>query len=518
MSKALTDKEGQRPLPPDWGPEETAPSVLREDEPSVARLVGGLGAFLIVVGAASLARALAVGVGARPPLLGVGWAFLFLVVGVGGLLFHAAFDRDIQFRRVYAAFAGLCLAVGAFLCFLPHPKIGDLFGPGFLCMALALPFFLTFHRNETEPGLRNVVELTLGVTGVVLAAVGLFGGSLRASFLLPTGLLLACLGLAYLVAFVAARGISDDLGFWGALALGAAGLLAVGAALVRSFVVGKTFFMPQGALLLVVGAVYALVSAGLWSERPVVAMMRRELGAFFYSPIAYLTLFGFTLIAWIQYWFFVQSLLPSPMGRRSPVIEPIVRDYVGSWLPIFFNLLVVPILTMRLLSEERRSGTLEVLLTAPVNETQVVLSKFFAAVIMYVVTWLPFLLFLAAIPLGGGGPFDYRPLLSFFVGLIVTGAAFCGMGLFFSSLTKNQIAAVVLTFAGMIALTAVQVARNFVTPEGGWDKVLTHLSYLEVWTNTLEGRVVLRNLLFYISMAIFWPFLTVKVLEARKWL
>jgi len=228
-------------------------------------------------------------------------------------------------------------------------------------------------------------------------------------------------------------------------------------------------------------------------------------------------LLGFSFIAWIQLWFFVESLLPNPMGRRSPVIEPIVRDYVGSWLPIFANLLLVPVLTMRLLSEEKRSGTMEVLLTAPVDETQVVLSKYFAALIMYVVAWLPFGLLLTAIPLGGGQPFDYRPLLSFFVGLLVTGAGFVGMGLFFSSLTRNQIAAVVLTFAGMIALTAVQVARGYVTSEGPWDIFLTHLSYLEVWTNTLEGKVILRNLLFYASMAVFWPFLTVKVLEARKW-
>jgi hypothetical protein len=520
MSKALTDTEGQRPRPPDWGPEETAPSVLREDAPALARTAGMAGAALVIVGGVALAINLAGGVAGRPARLGSGWAFLALCLGLAGLLFHAAFDRDVQFRRVYGVFAYLCLIVGAFLCFLPYPRIGAQFGSGFLCMGLALPFFLTFHRNETEPGLRNVIELTLGVAGVVMAVVGLFGGSLRAPFLLPTGLLLALLGLVYLIAFVSTRGVSDDLGFWGALAVGAAGLIVFLAALVRAFVAGKLFFMPQGALLMAVGVFYVLASVGLWSDRPVVVLTRRELGAFFYSPMAYLVLFGFTGVAWLQYWLFVESLLPNPMGRRSAVIEPIVRDYVGSWLPIFFNLLVVPILTMRLLSEERRSGTLEVLLTAPVNETQVVLSKFFAAVVMYVVTWLPFLLFLTAIPLGGGAPFDYRPLMSFFVGLVVTGAGFVGMGLFFSSLTSNQIAAVVLTFAGMIALTAAQVVRGlpWVTPGGNWDTFLAHLSYLEVWTNTLEGRVILRNLLFYISMAIFWPFLTVKVLEARKWL
>jgi ABC-type transport system involved in multi-copper enzyme maturation permease subunit len=216
---------------------------------------------------------------------------------------------------------------------------------------------------------------------------------------------------------------------------------------------------------------------------------------------------------------FIQMLLPDVMGRRGTVIEPIVREYVWSWIPIFANMLLVPLLTMRLLSEERRSGTLEVLLTAPVDEAQVVLSKFFAAVIMYLVAWLPFSLLLTALPLGGGPPFDYRPLLSFFVGLLVTGAGFVGMGLFFSSLTRNQIAAAVLSFAGMMGLTAVYVVRhNFVTPEGGWDVFWGHMSYLDVWTGTLEGKVIVRNLLFFLSMAILWPFLTVKVLEARKWM
>jgi hypothetical protein len=278
--------------------------------------------------------------------------------------------------------------------------------------------------------------------------------------------------------------------------------------------------MPQGVLLLGVGLLYVLVSVGLWSDRPVVVMTRRELAAFFYSPMAYFVLFGFSFIAWLQLWMFVRLVTPDEMGRRATVIEPIVREYVWSLFPILANLALVPVLTMRLLSEERRSGTLEVLLTAPVDETQVVLSKFFAAVVMYLVAWLPLGLFLTAIPLGGGPPFDYRPLLSFFVSLVLTGAGFVGMGLFFSSMTRNQIAAAVLTFAGMLGLTAVYVIRhnNFVTPEGGWDLFLGHMSYLDLWISTLEGKIILRDLLFFVSMAILFPFLTVKVLEARKWM
>lgn len=514
MSRVIQDRE-QKPLPEGWGPQETAPSVLREDEPTLPRTLGMIGAALVIFGG----MALAFNLSGRLVRVGSAWASLALCLGLGGLLFHAAFDRDVQFRRVYAVFAYLCLVVGVFLCFLPYPRMGAQFGPGFLCMSLALPFFLAFHRNETEPGLRNAVELTLGAAGVVMAAVGLFGGSLRAQFLLPTGLLLSFLGLIYLIAFVSSRRISDDLGYWGALAVGVAGLLVFLAALIRSFVPSQHYFMPQGVLLMGVGVLYVLVSVGMSSDRPVVVMTRRELAAFFYSPIAWFVLLSFSVIAWIQLLMFIQLLLPAPMSRREPVIEPIVRDYVWSLLPILANLLLVPILTMRLLSEERRSGTLEVLLTAPVDETQVVLSKFFAALVMYLVAWLPFVLFLAAIPLGGGAPFDYRPLLSFFVGLLVTGAGFIGMGLFFSSLTRNQIAAAVLSFAGVMGLTAVYVVRHsFVTADTGWDRFLGHVSYLDVWLANLEGKLVVRNLLFFLSMAVFWPFLTVKVLEARKWM
>jgi len=184
------------------------------------------------------------------------------------------------------------------------------------------------------------------------------------------------------------------------------------------------------------------------------------------------------------------------------------------------TIVAVPVLTMRLLSEEKRTGTLEVLLTAPVDETAVVVSKFLAACIMYMAMWLPFGLLLIYLRLAGGSEFDYRPLFSFTIGLAATSAAFVSMGVFFSSLTRSQIASGVLTCAGMIVLTIIFLVNSVVSsssPSSAWVTVLKHVSYIDVWIDTLDGRLLPRQLLFFLSMTVIWLFGSIKVLEARKW-
>jgi ABC-2 type transport system permease protein len=175
---------------------------------------------------------------------------------------------------------------------------------------------------------------------------------------------------------------------------------------------------------------------------------------------------------------------------------------------------------MRLLSEENRTGTLEVLLTAPVTETTVVLGKFLAALVMYLLVWVPFGLFLVALYLGTRTAFDYRPLLAFLLTLVVTGAGFVAMGLFFSSVTRNQIASGVMTFVVMFGLLFAYIAKSQFfrgEPNSLWVPVLTHISYLDAWSAALEGKIQPNLLLFYLSLAVLGLFATVKVLESRKW-
>src|SRR5262249_22770521 len=157
---------------------------------------------------------------------------------------------------------------------------------------------------------------------------------------------------------------------------------------------------------------------------------------------------------------------------------------------------------------------------APVDEFNVVLSKFLATLIFFLLMWVPWALFLASVRIVGNEPFDYRPLLSFLIVLTCTGAGFVAMGLFFSSITRNQIVSAVLTFAGMFGLFFIYFAIFLVrtkAPTSPWITVLTHMSFVDLWFNSLDGKLQPQFLLFHVSAAIFWLFLTVKVLEARKW-
>lgn len=492
---------------------EFAPSVLREDEPTFARALGTAGAGLLIFGAMAIGFHLYFG----QARVSLGWSIFCIAVGLSGLLFHAAFDRDVGYRRLYLIFGVATLALGAVLCVIPYPdRIGDKVRFGVPCLLVALLFLLAFLRNEDDDFIRDLAQKLLLGGGVVMAVAGLFAGSIWGDFFLPQGLVYSIVGLLFIVAFVGSRGIGSDLAYYTALGLAAAGLFLLLLVAARSLLseTGSVYFVSYGVIFSLLGLLYLATGAGLALDWPILVLTRRELGAYFFSPVAYLTLLGFTVFSWFSFMGFLDMLVEA--DPRNPPIEPIVRTYLFALFPVFTVIFVVPILTMRLLSEEQRTGTMEVLLTAPVDETVIVFSKFLAALITYLVVWLPFGLFLLAIPLAGGNPFDYRPLLSFLVALVATGAAFVSMGLFFSSLTRNQIASGVLTFAGMLALTYLYFAAHQ-TRSSAWETVLTHLSYLDVWYNTLEGKIVPRMLLFPVSLTILFLFLTVKVLESRKW-
>lgn len=519
-TKAITEKHEsvtERPVPSSLpgAPLESAPSLLLEDQPTLPRTLGMLGGGLVIFGGMALTFNL---IGRSPPV-STGFALLLLCVGLCGLLFHAAFDKDIQFRRMYMVFGLVTLGLGAVLTLLPYPKaVGDQFHWGVSCLVLGLFFLLAFLRTETEPFLRDLIQKVLGLAGLVMAVAGFLGGNIRAEFFLPMGLVFATLGLVFMAAFVASRGISDDLAYYAALGLGLVGLAVMVVALGRTLFLasGSKYFTSTGAILLTLGGMYAFTGAGLASDRPFWVLTRRELGAFFFSPVAYLTLFGFVVLSWIAYFGFIDNLLESS-GFRDPPTEPIVRNYFFALFPVFTAVVVVPVLTMRLFSEEHRSGTLEVLLTAPVEEVTLVMSKFVAALLTYLLMWAPFGLYLIAIPLAGGAPFDYRPLLSFALVLAVTGAAFIAGGVFFSSLTKSQIASGVLTGAFMMLLTFIYFPAHQVPEGSGWDVFLKHMSYLDLWYQSLDGIIMPKFLLFFLSMTVLFLFMTVKVLESRKW-
>jgi ABC-type transport system involved in multi-copper enzyme maturation permease subunit len=519
--KAITEKAESADF---WRPaREIAPSVMRAEDPTVARWLGLSGLLLVTIGSVALV-ATALG---RGSWIGPIGGSLCGVSGLALLLFHATVDAELQVRRTYGVLGYLWLVAAIVITVLPiNGPSGAMFFPyGFMFLSLALFFLLPFAHNESDVALRTKTVTVLGLVGVALAITGLIGGTASRAFLLgergPYGLLLSVLGLCYLWAFIGMRGTSDDRAYLAGLGVGAAGAVVFLVALVRSLVASFSqtdpYLIPSGLLLMGLGLLYVFVSAGLCSDNRVIVLTRRELTAFFYSPIAYIVMFCLTLVAGLLFYIFLNLIVQQSQPMETPLVEPVIRFYIIDWFPIICVTLVVPALTMRLLSEERRSGTLEVLMTAPLGESAVVLSKFLAALILYMVVWLPWGLYLVALRIQGGQSFDYYPLLSFFFALLATGAGFLSMGLFFSSLTRNQIIAFFLTVVGMLALLMVFFLKRFLTPDSASYTILSSISYVDLWINSLEGTLSPRYLMFHVSAAIFWLFVTVKVMEARRW-
>lgn len=527
-SRAIKPRRDDDHLSGGWqGMRERAPSLVRPEQPAAGRVIALIALFPLTLGAASLLFS-AIG---RGYLISPSWGVLLLALGVAGLLYHAFNEKDLQYRRLYGMVGLVLLGLGILFRLLPA-EVGGLGGNTFLpygapALLLALGFIGSFIRNETEPVYRRLALNGLGIVGAAEALLGLLGGLVSEEFMVGQGVVLLLLGLVYLAVYIGLQESGSNWAYWAGFAVGAFGALLIVISLAASllpplaFSLGwlesrpvQTFFMPRGLLLLYVGLEYLLLGIGVCSESKFVVLTRRELAAFFYSPIAYIVLVGNTLIGWYSFVLFLNRVTDP---RYGPTTESIVGLYVIDLIPVFSVVFIVPLLTMRLLSEERRTGSLEVLLTAPVNETPIVLAKFCAALRLFLLGWYPWGLYLLALRLEGGEWFDYRPMLAFFIALIFMGAGWVAMGLFFSSLTRNQIAAAAMTLVAMLALAGLHLLRIYIEPGTTLNEVLTHISFIDLWIDSSLGRLAPRMLVFHLAMTVFWLFLTVKVLEARKW-
>ena len=494
-------------------PPELAPSETAKEEPSFARTVGMGGAFVAFVGAAGL---LAVHF-EKTQFLSPPTAATFVLLGVVAMLYHAARDSEQEIRRTYGLFAlgmaGLSLILG-----VVNKGVFPFAAPGLLGSLAFLSFFL---RHETDEGWRRPFLLLLGLLGAAMFAGVLYGALFSQTFFVQAGPVLALLSLGYFGALMGQFGSSTDEG-----RMVGFGVLGAGAALFAGAVLGALtsggadqFLFPKGMLLACIGLGFALFALAALSEIPVVVMTRKELASYFFSPVAYFLLIGMTVIGLLNFVSFVGRLLPPDdlRGGFMPLSEPLIGYYfisgVAGWIA---PLCVVPMLTMRLLSEEKRSGTYEVLMSAPVSELSVVVSKFVAALLVYLLMWLPWGAYLIGLSGELDKPFEYRPVLTFGIALFFTGASFVAMGMFFSSLTRNQIVAAVLTFAAMLFLLLVILFVDRGSSQV-WQQVFLKLSFYRVWQDSIFGKILLHDLILYLSITAFWLFLTVKALEARKW-
>ena len=251
--------------------------------------------------------------------------------------------------------------------------------------------------------------------------------------------------------------------------------------------------------------------------RHVLTLMARELAAYFLSPIAYLVLLAFQLIAAVNFYDLV-DILSAPRSELSSLRDPMNTFIPGSpafWIAVMVS---IPLLTMRLFAEERRAGTIEALLTVPVTETEVVVAKWLAGVVMYCALLVPFYLYLPFLHFQAKYDFDLGPIMSLSVGLTTMGMMFVSIGLFLSSLTRNQIIAAIWTFIVLLVLVvAFAIAYLFAAQQHyAWADGIRFVAVLFQIQSFGQGLLDFRYIAVQLSVCVFMLSLTVRVLEARS--
>jgi ABC-2 type transport system permease protein len=249
-------------------------------------------------------------------------------------------------------------------------------------------------------------------------------------------------------------------------------------------------------------------------------VFKKEMRLYFGSPVAYVV---FTFFLLISGWFFSQIFLfyrdasmrsfmqPQLGGQNLNVIENVMR-------PLFTNMSVVllffiPMLTMRLFAEERKAGTFELLLTYPVRDGEVLAGKYLAALALYVLLLVLTLLYPGLVAYFTR--VEWGPILSGYLGLVLTGAVFLAVGVLVSSLTENQIVAGFGTFGVLLGFWIVGWGAEFAG--GNMRTVLQYLSIGDHLDGFTRGLVDTKDLIYYLTGIALALFLTLRSLESKRW-
>ncbi len=201
------------------------------------------------------------------------------------------------------------------------------------------------------------------------------------------------------------------------------------------------------------------------------------------------------------------------MGRGMPmdVNEQVIRPLLTNASVI--GLFLIPMITMRLYAEEKRSGTIELLMTSPVRDLEIVLGKWLAALVLYA-SILGISGINIAILFAFGRP-DWKPVLVGFLGLLLQGGCLLAVGIFISTLTRNQIIAGGATFAVCLMLWVLDWVSAY--DQSAWAKVVSYLSVVTHFEPFSKGVIDTKDVIFYLSMIFFGLFLTVRSVESLRW-
>jgi len=244
------------------------------------------------------------------------------------------------------------------------------------------------------------------------------------------------------------------------------------------------------------------------------ALLRRELGTFFYSITGYVIIAAVTLLTGMSFVVLLQNLGndPTPM----PVTEMFYSTYFF-WLIV---LLSTPVITMRLFALEKATGTFETLMTTSVGDAQVVIAKFLAAMIFYLVAWLPLLacLFIVRHFTQQAAALDARTAGGMFIGIILVGSLFVSLGCFASSLTRSQMAAAMISFVLGVGLFSLGFLALALPANSEWQsQAVSYFNLFDQMHDFARGVVDTRAVIFYLSTTFVFLFLTLRVVESRRW-
>ena len=245
---------------------------------------------------------------------------------------------------------------------------------------------------------------------------------------------------------------------------------------------------------------------------------QKELRSYFVSPIAYILIIIYAAIFGFFFWnlvglFIYYSMESQMRGEMFPmnINDQVIRQLFGNINVI--NLLIIPLMTMRLFAEEKRNGSIELLATSPVRDGEVILGKWLASVILYaamlVFTCLNFLFLFRY-----GNP-DWRPMAVSFLGVMLQAAALLAIGTFISTLTKNQIIAGAVTFAVCLLIFVFGWVGEY--QYSTWAQVMTYMSTTTHMQSFLKGVIDTKDAVYYVSVMFLGLFLTARSLESLRW-
>ena len=240
---------------------------------------------------------------------------------------------------------------------------------------------------------------------------------------------------------------------------------------------------------------------------------KRELFAFFVTPLAWVLITVFLLVQGMHFFLLVDHF--STAGQQISDQTPLQAFCGNTVLRYLVLFLLVPPMTMRLFAEERRSGTIESLMTAPVSSLGVVLAKYAAVLTTYVAMWAPTVLYLVI--LRQTGDIDWNVAASAYLGVLLVGGGYLSIGMLMSAITKSQFLALVLTAMLILALFILGVGE-FVTRDGTvMHDICSHVSVWAHMNDFASGVVDSRRLVFYGSLIVLPFFVTVRAVDAWRW-